>query len=132
MLFRGKLSLIIIILILGLRTPFSFAQGFVEERFVYDSRGRRDPFVPLVDKDSPGGIRRSFLPPQIKVRLPVELKVEGILSRSGEYFAIINGQIKKRGEDIERIKIKEIEKDKVILFYEGREFISFLRKEKEK
>lgn len=129
---RFRLLLLMIISIFVLRTPFSFAQGFAEERFIYDSRGRRDPFIPLVDKDSPEGIRRSFLPPQIKVKIPVTLEVQGILSKSGEWFAIINGQIKKKGEDISGIKIKEIKKDRVILFYEGREFISFLRKEKEK
>ena len=129
---RFRLFLLIIISVFALKAPFSFAQGFAEEKFIYDSRGRRDPFIPLVDKDSPESIRRSFLPPQIEVELPVKLKLQGILSKSGEYFAIINSQIKKKGEDISGIKIKEIEKDRVILFYEGREFIYFLRKEKEK
>lgn len=103
-----------------------------QEKFIYDSGGRRDPFVSLLDKDSPTGLRRIFTPPEVKVELPVEITLKGILQKGEKFFAIINDEVMQKGDKIDEVEIKEIEKDKVILEYNERELAVFLGKEKEK
>lgn len=103
-----------------------------EDRFIYDAQGRRDPFIPLVDKSSSTGLRTSFVPPDLEVRLPVDIKVKGILSKDDEYFAIINDKVMKKGQNIGEIKIKRIEKDKVILKYGQKDFTVYLKRGKVK
>ena len=109
----------------------SFAQ-IAQEEFVYDSTGKRDPFISLLDKDSPTGLRRIFTRPDAQVKLPVKVTLKGILQKGKQFFAIINGEVMKKGDKINGVEIKEIEKDKVILEYGEREFAVFLRKEQEK
>lgn len=112
-------------------SSFVFAQVW-QEKFIYDSRSKRDPFIPLLDEKSPTGIRTIFAPLEKKVRLPLEITVKGILWNGREYFAIVNDEVVKKGEYLGEVGIKDIEKDKVILEYNEREFTVFLRKEKEK
>ena len=112
-------------------SPLVFAQR-QEERFVYDSMGKRNPFVPLTDPKSPTGIRGVFVPPEVEVKLPIEITLKGILWNGKEYFAIVNGEVIKQGEHMDNVKIKGIEKDKIILEYGEREFTVFLKKEKER
>ena len=97
-----------------------------EEIFIYDSMDRRDPFIPLTDKDNPTQLRTVFTPPSLD--LPVELKIKGILWSGREFFAIINGEVRKKGDTIDGIMIKTIEKDRVVLRYLEKEYIIFLRK----
>lgn len=104
-----------------------------QEQFIYDAKGKRDPFIPLLDKDSATGLRASFTSPKLQVKLPVEIKVSGILWNGKEYFAVINDEVMKEGEDLGGgIRLKEIEKDKVILKYGQREFTVFLKGRVEK
>jgi len=107
-------------------------QALAQKEFIYDSMGRRDPLIPLLDQKSPTGLRTEFSLPREKVRLPLEIKVKGILWNGQEYFAIINEQVMKKGENLGEVKIKEIERDKVIVEYAQREFTVFLREEQEK
>jgi len=109
-----------------------FSQALAQEEFIYDSMGRRDPLIPLLDQKSPTGLRAGFSPPRKRVRLPMELKIKGILWNGREYFAIINEKVMKKGEALGEVKIKEIEQDRVIVEYTQREFTVFLREEKEK
>jgi len=102
------------------------------KEFIYDSGGRRDPLIPLLDEKSPTGLRTTFSPSQKKVSLPLELKVKGILWNGQEYFAIINEGVMREGESLGEVKIKKIEQDKVTVEYDEREFTVFLREEKEK
>jgi len=111
--------------------PFGSCEAS-EEDFIYDSRGRRDPFIPLTDKDSPTGLRRIFVPPEAEVKLPIEITLKGILQKGGKLFAIINDEVMQKGDRIDELEITEVQKDKVILQYNGREFSVPLRKEKEK
>ena len=70
--------------------------------------------------------------PEVKIALPVQIEVKGVLWNGREYFAIINNEVMKKGQNLGEIKIKEIDKDKVILQYGAREYEVSLRKEKEK
>ena len=104
----------------------------VEERFIYDAGSRRDPFVPLLDKDSVSGLRTEFTPPREKISLPIEVLVKGVLRRGDQFYAIVNGRVMKTGENIGKVKIKSIKEDKVVLEFSGHDFDILLRKEKEK
>ena len=119
----------IIGLCLALNVAFAESR---QRKFIYDSKGKRDPLISLLDKESPTGLRTVFTPPEIEAKLPVEIAIKGILWNGREYFAIINDEVMKKGGQLGQVKIKEIEKDRVILEYGDREFTVFLRKEKEK
>ncbi len=100
-----------------------------EEIFIYDSMRKRDPFIPLLDPDSPTGIRIEFAPPAQKIGLPLEMTLRGILQRDKERYAIINDDVVQEGDNMGDVKIKRIEKDRVTVGYREREFVIFLRKE---
>ncbi len=113
-------------------SPLAFSQGQQEE-FIYDPQSRRDPFIPLLDPNSPTGLRTVFVTPEAEVKLPLEIAVQGILWNGREYFAIINGKVMKKGEYTTGVKIKEIKSDQVIVEYAAKEFTVFLmNKKKEK
>lgn len=125
------LAIAIVFLSCSFRFGFlGYCQGS-QERFIYDAQSKRDPFIPLTDKKQPTGLREEFRPPQVKAKLPVQIKVEGILWKGEQAFAILNGKVFKKGQNLGEVRIKEIEKDRVILEYGAREFTLFLRKEKE-
>lgn len=76
--------------------------------FQYDAHGRRDPFEPLV---SPTG----------ELRTPRSggatgaLHVEGILWDPKEPLAIVNGDIRRQGDEIEGYRIVEIRRDAIVV-----------------
>lgn len=112
--------------ILGATSVFCRAS---EEIFIYDSMRKRDPLIPLLDPDSPTGIRIEFAPPAQRIGLPLEMTLRGILQRGKERYAIINDDVVQEGDNMGDVKIKRIEKDRVTVGYREREFVIFLRKE---
>lgn len=101
------------------------AFGQEEQSFIYDDKGKRDPFLPLVGKDGrfllDTGLTYSF----------DELELSGILwDPQGKSSALINDQIVTRGESVYGFKIKTITKDSVIFSKEGKEYILKLSIEK--
>lgn len=127
---KSKIILLMVILVWALSTSLVLAQLPDQERFIYDSRNKRDPFISLLDSNSPTGLRTVFTRPGEQVTLPVEIKLSGILWNGKEYFAIINEEVLKKGQYVEKVKIAEIEKDRVIVEYLGQNFAVPLRKEK--
>lgn len=86
--------------------------------FVYDSRGNRDPFVPLVTK---GGIYIGSWQTQ---NLEEEIVLGGIIyDPAGGSMAIINGMIVKEDEHILNFKVLEIGKERIILLKGDEEII---------
>lgn len=80
------------------------------DEFVYNSRNKRDPFVPLVTKT--GEIRMETR----AVEALSDVTLEGILwDPAGESLAMINGSVYKAGEKIGPYVIHQIEKDAVRL-----------------
>lgn len=100
----------------------SFSQGV----FKYDPKNKRDPFIPLVDKEG------NLLPEIRPVTAAVELNLEGIVwSDKGESYAIISGVVLRAGEMIGDYTVKKIEKSRVTLMRGGEVFTINLRGEEE-
>ena len=80
-----------------------FANAWCEEGlFFYDDKGKRDPFIPLIGKDS----RFLF---EEAVESVEGIYLEGvILDPAGESLVIINSEIVKCGETIGGFELKEI------------------------
>ena len=100
--------------------------SFGQNVFKYDPKNKRDPFIPLVDKE--GNLLPEFRP----VTATVELNLEGIVwSDKGESYAIISGVVLRVGEMIGDYTVKKIEHSKVILSRAGEDFTINLRGEEE-
>jgi len=85
--------------------PLSFS--FSEEQFIYDSKGKRNPFIPLV---TPDGRLLNLDKDQVKG----DLSVEGIIyDKQGSSFAIVNGSVVVAGDTIGDYQVLKIEEDKV-------------------
>lgn len=102
---------------------FEFGPAFSQDlppeyaRFVYQDEGRRDIFVPLVDKDG-----RYLLETEKRYSFS-ELNLSGILwDPQGNSSALINNQIVMEGETICGFTVKEITRSKVTLFKDDKEY----------
>lgn len=88
-----------------------------EGALTYDSKGKRDPFVPLI------GQERAMSANLDAIVSPEDLKLEGIATVAGaRRIAIINGQMVKDNDKFGVIKIKSILRDRVELSIEGSDY----------
>ncbi len=95
----------------------------VNEVFVYNDHGARDPLWPLI---SPKGILLTY----DKNLLIMEMTLEGImLGSDGKNLAIINGRILKMSDEVGEFVISEIKNDMVILMKNHEKFELRLKKE---
>ncbi len=96
---------------------------YADEQFIYDSRGRRDPFLPLVSKDG-------YLINREAEVLASDMNLEGIIfDRTGKSLAIINGRVLKAGDKIGTYAIISIEKQKVFLEFNAEKVVLELKEE---
>jgi len=79
--------------------------------YKYDSRGKRDPFVPLVGATSSKSVH------SIEDIISIEdVDLQGVASDSrGRTSAIINGEMIKVGQTIGRLTLKSISSTKIHL-----------------
>jgi hypothetical protein len=85
-----------------------------EEEFKYDSKGRRNPFIPLVTSEG------RILKLDREQRQDNDLLIEGIIyDKNGLSYAIINGVVASVGDAIGDYQVLKIEDRKVILIKEG-------------
>lgn len=90
--------------------------SFTQEQFVYDAKGKRDPFIPLV---TPEGRLISLDTEQTKKAL----NLEGIIyDANGISYAIINGAVVRIGDMVDDNQVLKIESNKVIFIKEGNPF----------
>lgn len=87
--------------------------------FVYNTHGKRDPFIPLISENktvmAPTGW--SF----ISSKLP-ELKIEGVLFDNTKPLVIINDKIIAVGDDISNCKIVSITREEIVIKYMNKEY----------
>lgn len=87
---------------------------FAQNEFVYDSKGKRNPFIALITADG----RLMKLEQEDTTASP--LVVEGIIyDKRGLSYAIVNGEIKSVGDKVSDYQVLRIEKNKVIFIKEG-------------
>ncbi len=123
---------------LGLMTVM--AQESRPPQFRYNRHGQRNPFVPLIIPTAtptlppapsatptptlrPGELPHALLPPTPTPTefVPPPFTLEAILIRPGFMLAVINGELVQAGDVFgdSGILLKSIEKNKIILEYQG-------------
>jgi len=113
-----KISLVSILFALVFQVSV-FAQG----DFTYDSKGERNPFMPLVTSD---GMLIKLKPRSAAGGLDLEGIIFDNISMS---YAIVNGSVVKVGDFLGDYQVLRIEEDKVIFIKEGQPFEVELEKE---
>jgi hypothetical protein len=89
---------------------------FAEETFIYDAKGKRDPFVSLALKDG------SYISDAYGIKGVNDIRLEGIVwDRIKGSIAIVNGEIVKEGEEIGSLKLLKIEEKAVVFDVDGNE-----------
>ena len=100
---------------------FSYAQ----QEFIYDSKGKRDPFIPLVTTDG----RLLKLEEEESKE---DLLLEGIIyDKNGLSYAIVNGFVVKISDTVCNYQVLKIEKNKVSFIKDGQITEIELKKEEE-
>lgn len=97
---------------------------FAQDQFIYDSKKKRDPFIPLVTSDG----RLLKLEQEEGV---TGLLLEGIIyDKNGLSYAIVNGSVVKIGDFVGDYRVLKILEKKVIFIKEG-ELLEVKLKEEE-
>ena len=100
-----------------LATAGTFAVS-VAAGYRYDSRGRRDPFVPLVgvsERSAHGGVRG--------ILSAADVSLQGIVTNEdGRKQAVINGELMKEGDRIGRLLVESIGENSVKVKIDEAEF----------
>jgi hypothetical protein len=87
------------------------------EVFVYERNDRRDPLISLIDKA--GGVKESSQNKEAEMMESVAtVKVGGILWDEDMPLAMINNDIHKIGDVVNRLTVKDITADSVTFGYE--------------
>ena len=102
-------------------TTFAFAE---DGAFKYDSKNRRDPFIPLISES--GG----YASDAHEASAVEDIRLEGIVWDDVKgSIAIINGEIVKEGDAMGSIKVLKINKDSVVFDVGGESIKIDLNKE---
>lgn len=98
---------------------------FAQEVFVYDPKGKRNPFIPLVTLEG-------RLVKLDKEESTGDLRIEGIIyDKHGRSFAVVNGSVVAIGDMAGDYQVLKIEESKVIFIKEGQVVEVDLKKEGE-
>jgi hypothetical protein len=98
---------------------------FAEEQFIYSSKGKRDPFVPLV---TPEG---SYVVDLEEIGSAADIRLEGVVyDPQGRSIAIVNGIVIKEGDIIKGFELIKIETDRIVLSKDGELYMVRLQKER--
>ena len=120
----GNKILIFTLLFCALRLA-PCANSFAREEFVYDAKGKRNPFIPLVTSD--GRLLKLD-----KGESQGGLLIEGIIyDKQGRSFAIVNGAVVGIGDMVADYQVLKIEEKKVIFIKEGKTIEAEMHKQEE-
>ena len=126
---------------LFLNLPFVLGEEQIEDDFdlefslppvfIYDSEGRRDPFVPLITPEE-AEVELEEVEGEPEILEESEYTLIGLMWEEEEVFALIQGErgkwIVKEGDMIEGFEILEIEEEKgEVILIRGEEEIIKLR-----
>lgn len=102
------------------------APAYTQETCIYDARGKRDPFVPLVGIAPPPEEKKIIESLEDIVSIEdarLYVRLQGIAhDTSGKKVAILNGEMVKEGETVGRLTVKRIFKNEVTLSIDKEEY----------
>jgi hypothetical protein len=105
------------LLICGHLNAPAYAAAYAAEIEKYNSRGKRDPFVPLV------GVAETSAASIEDIMSIDDVNLQGTAGDSaGKMFAIINGEMITEGETRGRLTVKEISESRIRLLIDKDEF----------
>ena len=104
----GKMVLLLSLMTGGVCGLITAACGAESKAFHYDSHGRRDPFEPLV---TPTGELHT---PRSGGAIGA-LHVDGVLWDPVTPLAIVNGEVRRVGEEVEGYRIAEIRTNAIVV-----------------
>jgi hypothetical protein len=91
------------------------------DAFQYESKGKRDPFVPLVGMDRPAVARLE------DVSSADDLKLVGLaVGSGGRKVAVLNGEAMKEGDRVGEVELKRVNKKSATIAIGGRSYEIFL------
>ncbi len=91
------------------------------EGFKYESRGKRDPFVPLVGASRPAVVKLE------DITSAEDIKVEGIATGAqGKRVAILNGEVLKENDKVGEVTLVRVEKKFVTISIGGKSYNLYL------
>ncbi|MDD5108271.1 MAG: hypothetical protein PHC29_01995 [Candidatus Omnitrophica bacterium] len=101
---------------------------FGQNEFIYDAKGKRNPFIPLV---TPEG--RLLKLDKQEVASSGGLMIEGIIyDKLGRSLAIVNGEVVGIGDPVGDYQVLKIYENKVVFVKNGEPFEVELNKEETK
>jgi type II secretory pathway component PulC len=105
------LSAVVAVVTIFVLSVVAFAE---DQQFVYDSKSKRNPFIPLITEDG-------RLVKLDKVEVPSgDVTVEGIIfDKKGRSYAIVNGTVVGIGDAIAGYEVLKIQSDKVLFIKDG-------------
>ena len=114
-----------IILLLSLSMGIFYCSSFAQDDFVYNAKGKRNPFIPLVTSD--GRLIK------LEARETTGgFALEGIIyDKISMSYAIVNGAVVKVGDMVGDYQVLKIEENKVIFIKDSQPFEVELKKEGE-
>ena len=105
---------------------FGYCATPFQDTFEYVSKGKRDPFVPLI------GQEKAKAPSLAEITSAEDIKLEGIaIGAGGKSIAILNGQMVRENDKFGAISVKKISQKTVELSIEGKDYTVELPKPEE-
>lgn len=105
------LSAVVVVVAIFVLSITAFAE---DQQFVYDSKAKRNPFIPLITEDG-------RLVKLDKIEVPSgDVSVEGIIfDKKGRSYAIVNGTVVGIGDAIAGYEVLKIESNRVLFIKDG-------------
>jgi hypothetical protein len=105
----------------------AYAENPASPTFEYESKGKRDPFVPLIGQE-----KAKKISGLVDITSVEDIKIEGIaMGANGKNIAILNGQMVREDDKFGVVQIKKISQNSVQLSIEGKNYTLELPKPEE-
>lgn len=118
-----RLILYVIIIYMNVmvtNVPYAYCKeaSAVKAVFSYESKGKRDPFVPLIGQEKEKGTALE------NITSIEDLTLEGIaIGSGGKNIAILNGQLVKDDDKFGTLYIKKISRKKVQISIDAKDYV---------
>ncbi|OQB16565.1 MAG: hypothetical protein BWY16_00028 [Candidatus Omnitrophica bacterium ADurb.Bin205] len=117
---ESKIRILTLIILTALIFSIS---SFAQDEFIYDAKGERNPFMPLITAE---GMLIKVKPRQATGGLELEGIIFDNISMS---YAIVNGSVVKVGDFVGDYQVLKIQEDRVLFIKDGEPFEVELEKE---